>query len=167
MSRNLRANPLQIAVIHDETTATVQSLFWDFFDELPAQVRVAGVIEEEGERSVLRSLIGGQTFPLFQDLGPMARGCAVNCESIAGACKAICDDLASACDLLIISKFGRLESEGGGLCPAFAAALDAQVPILTSAPPKFEPQWAAFAAPLYTTLPTDLVAIRRWWASVS
>jgi hypothetical protein len=37
------------------------------------------------------------------------------------------------------------------------------VPVLTAVSPAFAERWAQFAAPLFTALPADPVAIDAWW----
>ena len=49
---------------------------------------------------------------------------------------------------------------------AFAAAIEAHVPVLTSVSPAFEAAWAKFAAPLFVTLPADPIKVDAWWQAV-
>jgi hypothetical protein len=163
-----------IAVVQGASTVLIQGLFRDFLASLPPATRVVGLIEEDLSQDhagrcapQLRSLVDGRAFPLFQDLGAGSTACGLDGERVADACAAVQRDLASGCDLLVLSKFGRLESERSGLVDAFAAAIDLNAPILTSVSPKFEPQWRAFAAPLFVMLPPEADAIRTWWRSVS
>jgi hypothetical protein len=75
-------------------------------------------------------------------------------------------DIAQGCDLVVLSKFGRLEAEGGGLRDAFGAAIEAGIPVLTSVSGKFGKAWQNFAAPLSVTVPDDADAIEAWWEAV-
>jgi hypothetical protein len=79
---------------------------------------------------------------------------------------AIRRDIAQGCDLVVLSKFGKLESQGGGLREAFGAAIEAGIPVLTSVSGKFETAWRNFAAPLAVTVPDDADAIEAWWEAV-
>jgi hypothetical protein len=51
------------------------------------------------------------------------------------AAGAVRRDIAAGCELVVLSKFGKLEAAGEGLAPAFKAALDARLPLLTSVSP--------------------------------
>jgi hypothetical protein len=82
------------------------------------------------------------------------------------AAAAVRDDIAAGCDLVVLSKFGRLEADGGGLRDAFAAALEAGVPVLTSVSPVYTDKWQAFATPLFTVLPPDADRVDAWWRSL-
>lgn len=151
-----------IAVVQGASSPEVQALFRRFVASLHPATRVAGVIED-GEAEQLRSLVDGRAFALFQDLGPSSTACSLDSESLTLACEAVRRDVVAGCDLVVLSKFGKLEAERAGLAAAFAAAVETQTPVLTSVAPKFDAQWRAFAAPLFVVLPPDEAAIRSWW----
>jgi len=66
------------------------------------------------------------------------------------------------CDLVVLSKFGKLEAASGGLIGAFQAAIAASKPILTSISDKHLDAWRAFA-PTAQTLPANSAALQDWW----
>jgi hypothetical protein len=163
-----------IAAVQGATTLVIQKLFEAFAASLQPRVRVAGVIEEDpedgagdGGAAQLRSLVDGATFPLFQDLGPSSAACGLDADSVVTACEAVRRDVAAGCDLLVLSKFGKLEAERSGLADAFAAGVESRTPILTSVSPRYDAPWRAFADPLFVMLPPDLAAIRCWWDSAA
>jgi hypothetical protein len=65
-----------------------------------------------------------------------------------------------------LNKFGKLKAANSGLADAFRAAIEADVPVLTSLSPASEAASRAFAGPLFVTLPADPVEIDTWWQSV-
>jgi hypothetical protein len=71
--------------------------------------------------------------------------------------------IAVGCDLVVLNKFGKIEAERSGLAPAFASAIEAGLPVLTSVSPRFAEAWDRFAAPLYVILPPDPDALDAWW----
>lgn len=164
-----------IAVIQGPAGEAVRGLFAQVLAAPWRPKRIAGVIEVaagEGAEPCgaerLRSIGDGSFYPLFQDLGPGSTACAVDPGGVADACAAVCRDIAAGCDLVVLNKFGKLESENGsGLLAAFAAALERGVPVLTAVSPRNRERWAAFAAPLYEVLPPDLAEIAGWWAAQS
>lgn len=136
--------------------------------------RIGGVIEEGHgleNRSCsagrLRSIADGRSYPIFQDLGPGSAACHLDGSGAVSASEAVRQDIAAGCDLVVLSKFGKLEAAGTGLAPAFGAAIEAGVPVLTSVSPAFEAAWARFAAPLSIALPADPERIEAWWRDVS
>jgi len=77
-----------------------------------------------------------------------------------------CAATSAGCDLVMLSKFGKLEADGGGLRNAFGAAIEAGVPVLTSVSSAYTAKWEAFATPLFTVLPPDAAQVDSWWQSV-
>lgn len=164
--------PKPIAVVRGATSPEIQGLFAAFVESIRPDARVVGVVEDysrgAGRKDTdLRSLTDAHSRPIFQDLGQRSTACSVDADSVAMACEAVRRDIAAGCDLVVLSKFAKLEADRGGLSGAFIAALEAQAPILTSVAPKFDAQWAAFAAPLFVILPPELDAIRAWWRGVA
>lgn len=163
----------KIAVVQEAPAATVQDLFRTLTDRWRPSLRLAGVLAEEhglADRACragyLRSLASGERFPMFQDLGPSSTACHLDGGGVLTAADAVRADIARGCDLVVLSKFGKLEAGGGGLRGAFDAALEAGVPVLTSVGRGFMPAWEAFAAPLFVILPADAGRIEQWCADV-
>jgi hypothetical protein len=159
-----------IGVIQGAATPVVQDLLRRFVERLGPGVRVAGVIEDptladDGPCAAgeLRSLSDGRRFPIMQDLGPAAVSCRLDAAGVVSACDCVLQGIDGGCDLVVLSKFGKIEAERSGLAPAFARALEAGLPILTSVSPRFGEAWDRFALPLYVLLPADLAALEAWW----
>ncbi len=108
----------------------------------------------------------GVRYSIFQNLGPSATACHLDPAGVVMACESVIREIARGCDLVILSKFGKLEAEGGGFNDAFAAALDANIPILTSVAPSFQKEWNAFAAPYFEMLPPNAELLGTWWNAV-
>ena len=163
----------KIAVVQGAPSADVQALFRTLVERWRPAAHLAGVIAEDHglpdracTAGYLVSLTSGARFQIFQDLGPGSKGCHLAAAGALAAAEAVQRDIAAGCDLVVLSKFGTLEKNGGGLRDAFAAAIAAGVPVLTSVSPAFDAPWQSFAAPLSTTLPADAACIEAWWQSV-
>ena len=65
-------------------------------------------------------------------------------------------------DIVVFSKFGKLEATQKGLWAAFAAAVSAGRPLLTTVSPKHAQAWQAFA-PAALRLEGEPAAIAQWW----
>ena len=160
----------QIGVVQGAPSPAVQGLLRAFVADLGPSVRVAGVIEDVADAAgeacsvgQLRSLRDDSVFAIVQDLGSGSSACRVDAGGIVTACEAVCRDIAVGCDLVVLSKWGKVEADRSGLAAAFAAAIDAGVPVLTSVAPRFTPLWERFAAPMYVMLPPDVGSIGDWW----
>jgi hypothetical protein len=67
-------------------------------------------------------------------------------------------------DLVVLSKFGKLEVAGGGLMPAFRAAVAAGKPVVTTVSSLHRETWRAFA-PRVVALPATSRALDDWRAA--
>jgi len=162
----------RIAVVQGASSAVVQELFRSFAERWRPTVRLAGVLAEDHgltdracAAGYLRNLVDGARQPIFQDLG-RGSGCHLSGDGAVAAAAAVRADIAAGCDLVMLSKFGRLEADGGGLRDAFAAAIEAGLPVLTAVSPPYMARWKAFATPLFTLLPPEAGQLDAWWRSV-
>jgi hypothetical protein len=159
-----------IAIVQGATGVIIQQLFRDFIAGHPPSLRIAGLIESGDCKTPadgrLLNIADGRDFALFQELGAGSVACSLDAESVIEASSRVCTDIARGCDLVVLNKFGKLEAENrSGLIPAFTAAIEAGLPILTSVSPKFSDSWASFAAPMYAILPPEMAALQAWWQS--
>ncbi len=163
-----------IAVVQGASSTLVQDLLRDFVERWRSSARIAGVVEESHglpnracSAGRLQSLISGVSYPIFQDLGEGSSACHLEGGGAVTASEAVRQDIVAGCDLVVLSKFGKLEAAGEGLNAAFCAAIEAGVPVLSAVSPKFQEAWDRFATPLYVGLPAEADALDRWWAQVN
>jgi hypothetical protein len=162
-----------IAVIRGTSSAEVQDLFRTLVERWRPAFRLAGLIAEHhglADRTCsagfLRNVTSGERFSIFDDLGPGSTECHLDGTGALSAADTARRDIAAGCDLVLLSKFGKLEADGKGLFGAFNAALDGHIPLLTSLSPACQTQWEKLAGRSYTVLPADLDRIRAWWRAV-
>lgn len=163
----------RIAVVRGAPSAAIQELFRGLVERWRPAARIAGAIAEEHglpdracRAGYLRSIVSGARYSIFHDPGPGAGGCHVEAEGAHFASAAVEHDILAGCDLVLLSKFGKLEAAREGLAGAFRAALAAEVPILTSVSPALEAAWAEFPAPRFDVLPAELAPVETWWHAV-
>lgn len=163
----------RIAVVQGAPSAAIQEMFRALVDRWRPPVRIAGVIAEDHglpdrkcRAGYLRSIISGTRYPIFQDSGPGGEACHLEEDGALEAAAAVEKDIVTGCDLVLLSKFGKLEAAGRGLAEAFTMALAIDLPLLTSVSPAFETAWKAFAAPHFDILPADVELIETWWYTV-
>lgn len=104
----------------------------------------------------------GDTFDIWQDLGSQSEGCRLDARGLAAAVPAVLAAIAEGCDLVIINRFGKAESQGGGLLAAITAAIEANVPVLTAVREAYLPAWSEFHGGLAADLAPDLAAVLAW-----
>jgi hypothetical protein len=159
----------KIAVVQPASGPEIEHLFRTLTDRWRTSLRLAGVVAEGhglADRACragfLRSLASGERFPMFQDLGPQSTACHLDGAGVTMAAEAVRTDIAHGCDLVVLSKFGKLEAAGGGLRAAFDLAIEAGLPVLTSVGRNFQSDWEAFASPLFVVLPPDPAKVEQW-----
>jgi Protein of unknown function (DUF2478) len=169
------ASVAHIAAIRGASNRTIQEAMRRFARRWTDRgVRIAGLIEtfdesaEPTRKAVwLQNIRNGESYPLFQNLGPMATACHLQGAGIVAACVDICAEIEGGCDLVILSKFGQLEALRSGLMDAFIRAVEQGIPILTAVSPAYARPWNDFAASLGFIVPVEDDAIDAWWLSIT
>lgn len=163
----------RIAVIQGAPGKVIEGLIAGFIARWSPQLRIAGVVAEDHglpDRSCaagfLTCIASGKRFSIFADSGPDIVECHLDGRGAAAAAEAAREDIAAGCDVILLNKFGKMESIGEGLCRAFDAAIAAGVPLLTSVSPKFAEAWRAYAPAGFVTLPAEQAAIDAWFGQV-
>jgi nitrogenase-associated protein len=164
----------RIATLQGGARTVIQDLLGDFATRATRQgYKVAGVVElappPTSNKSccyAVRDVSDGAIFSIGQDLGPGSTACNLDPAGLAQACHAVECAIARGVDLVILSKFGKLEAQRRGLTDAFRAAFAARVPILTSVSPKLSQAWAEFAGSESEFMSADRQDIDMWWSLV-
>ena len=99
---------------------------------------VAGVLAEDlgfpdriCAAGTLRNIATGRGHTIYLPVAPPGTSCHLDPSGVEDACAEILDELDGA-DLVILSKFGKLEAGGTGLFRAFEAVIAFGKPILTT-----------------------------------
>ncbi|HMN72427.1 MAG TPA: DUF2478 domain-containing protein [Rhodoblastus sp.] len=132
--------------------------------------RVAGLVQEPGaeERDLqVCDLSTGERLPIMQDLGAQSTGCAVNPAAIAVAARMLDRARGEKPDLLVVNRFGRLESEGAGMIAEIGAAVSEGEAVLIAVPLRYGDAWNAFAGGLDAQMRPDLAALENWWRATT
>jgi len=128
---------------------------------------VAGVLaednDEEGACSAgfLRDIASGRRYSVQLDAPPPGKTCHLDAAGMDAACAGLLPRIAGA-DVVVLSKFGKLEAMQEGLWPAFSAAVAAGKPLLTTVSSRHRQAWETFA-PTAAWLDADDGAVERWW----
>jgi hypothetical protein len=83
---------------------------------------------------------------------------------VVDACASVVDRIATS-DLVVLSKFGKVEAMGSGLFEAFEIAVRLGKPLLTSVAPKHHYAWQRFA-PEAGFISPDRASIETWKRNV-
>lgn len=158
----------EIAVVRGADSATVQALFRDAVAHWRASgLKVVGLIEETHglpgrvcSAGVLRDIISGTRFPIYLDTPPLGTSCHIDGAGASRASISMIEQV-PASDIVVLSKFGKLEAGGSGLIGAFEAAKSTGKCLLTTVSDKHKEAWEAFA-PGAAVLQATVSAIEAW-----
>jgi hypothetical protein len=159
------------AAIEEASSAIAQALLADLAARLRGSgIRVVGLVAEAHglpgrtcTAGFLRDLASGTRHSIYLDEPLHGTSCHIDAAGAGNAAAALIAQI-PASDLVVLSKFGKLEAAGGGLMPAFAAAIAAGKPVLTTVSPPHRAAWRAFA-PGAAALPATARALADWWAA--
>jgi len=161
----------RIAALQGAPSSHVQSTLFSFAQQLRDQgLRVAGIIEispceDTGHCKSLsvRDIASGRTYPITQKLGAGSEACNLDPSGLALACSLVEDAIERGVDVVVLSKFGKLEAARSGLCDAFRAAILADIPVITAVSPPVAEDWDRFAGGLSEFVDAQTDALAEWW----
>lgn len=158
---------MRIGYLQGGQRTDIQSALWAFARDLVSSGhRVAGMVERPAllkRDSLLADVASDATTCIFQDLGANAQSCALDAAALTEASGLVEAAITADTELLVLSKFGKMESEGGGFRNAIAKALLLGVPVLTSVNPAFDADWQDFTGGSATLLMPGAENLRSWW----
>ena len=131
-------------------------------------IKVGGVIAETHgipDRTcgagLLRDIASGKPYKIYFESAPSNTACHLDAAGVEAASSGLLDQLRES-DVIVLSKFGKLEAMHQGLASTFDAAKSAGKPILTTVSEKQRDAWRAFA-PDAVTLAPEPGALLAWW----
>lgn len=159
----------RIATVIGADSAAIQALFATTVAEWRASgANVVGVIGEAHDlpdrtcsAGLLRDIVSGKAYSMYLETAPVDTSCHLDSAGVETACTVVLDQV-PASDVVVLSKFGKLEAMRGGLAPAFDAAIAAGKPVLTTVSDKHRQAWQKFA-PDAVVIAADKTAIEAWW----
>lgn len=165
----------RIAALHGATSYELQDMLSAFARKLQSRgFRVAGVIEEaacSGAGSCksfsVKDIDSGETIPISQKLGAGSEACNLDPGGLAVACGRVEEAIHRGVDVVVLSKFGKLEASRSGLCDAFRAAILADIPVITVVSTPVSQHWDCFAGELSEYVEADIGALATWWRGQS
>lgn len=111
---------------------------------------------------LLEDLASGHRTLLFQDRGADARGCRLDVAALVEASMKIESSLERNPALLVLNKFGKVETDGGGMCDLMAKAVERGIPAIIGVPARNLDAWRNFAGEFSVELPEDINQIGEW-----
>lgn len=164
--------PHPIAAIANSEGQDSQALLFEAAaDWRGAGAGVVGLLAENNHAAgvcsaaFLRDIASGRRYSIQLDSAPAGTVCHLDAAGMGDACTDLLPQIAGA-DVVILSKFGKVEAMQRGLWAAFSDALAAGKPVLTTISAKHVSAWRTFA-PQAQWLDPDRQSIDRWWQAVN
>ncbi len=134
-------------------------------------VRVAGLVQHRlpgpGKKMVLTDLQTAEQVRISQDLGAGSDSCVLDPTGLATAAVMLRRARETGPDLLVISKFGRLEVEGNGFRTELFCAAGDGMAVLTTVADKHRDAFREATGGWAVELPASSDAIEAWWQQVA
>lgn len=162
-----------VAAIVGAESAVIQKLLAEAVsDWRGAGVKVCGLVEEAHgltgrscNSGLLRNLETGNVFAMYLDEPPAHTSCHLDELGLVDACASVVDRIATS-DVVVLSKFGKVEAVGSGLFEAFEIAVRLGKPLLTSVAPRHHYAWQRFA-PQAVFIRPDRASVEAWGQAAS
>ena len=156
-------NP-QLAAITFEQGFDVDRLLLEICRQLHSLGALLGGIVQVGDRGIgsRRSSLQAIDLRTGRTSAPTSRGCRLDERGLAEAAPGILDSICAGVDLIVINRFGRAESNGGGLIPSITASLEANIPVLTVVPAPYLEAWRCFHDGLAVDLSPTIEDVLSW-----
>ncbi|MCE4225152.1 DUF2478 domain-containing protein [Methylobacterium sp. C25] len=113
----------------------------------------------------LRDLVSGRRFSMALDQAPAGSSCHLDTDGVGAACMQLLPQI-PASDVIVLSKFGKLEAGQQGLWEAFAEGIGHAKPLLTTVSAKHVDALKA-AMPSVAWLDPDPLSLADWVNAVA
>ena len=110
----------------------------------------------------LNAVTGRSSRRISLDLGCGSIACSVDAGVIAEMAGQLLEEIDQDTDLLVINRFGRCESLGGGLRPVIDTAVVRNIPVLTAVRQRYWRDWDDYSCGMADALPASVDAVVDW-----
>jgi len=166
---DVAAVPLVAAIVYADRVYPKEAV-----EAVVAQCRASGLalagvlqhhVSDKPERRcdiVLEDLSCGTRTSIYEDRGQGASGCKLDEIALTDVACRVERHLQSDPDVLVLNKFGKAESLGGGLLDLIAGAINRQVTVVIAVPQSHLAAWRVFAGDFARELSPDPDAVRAF-----
>lgn len=165
-----RKDVLPVAAVRYEARFDIDDILLEAVVQLRMEGLTVGGVLQRSEPSAgsvcaqirVIDILSGKTARITQEQGSGSRGCKLDPRGLAEMSCCVTDAIALRADLIVLNKFGRAESEGGGLRGCISDAVSAGIPVLTTVREPYVRPWRTFHDGMGTELAPSLPAVVRW-----
>jgi nucleoside-triphosphatase THEP1 len=138
-------------------------------DVMAEGYRVHGLVQHPRQRPdgglglVVEDLESGRCYDISQNLGPGSESCNVDPRGLAEASVVLRRAIAMGAELVVVSRFGKLEASGHGLAAEMLEVMVAGIPLLTVVDDRNMGAWNVLTGGSGLILEADAHRLRLWW----
>jgi len=114
----------------------------------------------------LQSIGTGTYHKMTQDLGRGSTSCNIDSDALERLAEIQKKEISPGVDLVVVNRFGKRESQGGGFCNVIERALEFDIPVLTVVNETHLLSWLEYGGDFVTSLPADEHIILEWTDSI-
>jgi molybdate transport system ATP-binding protein len=167
------ADPRLFAAVVYDDRVSIDTLLGTFAADLEAAgTKVGGVIQisEEpgcgpGSPLRLRDVATGEILPICETVEQ--RFCRLNSERFDRAASHIRAACATDAELIVVSRFGKMEARGEGFRDEITTAIRSGRRLLTAVRRGLVHNWFEVAGDVGTVLDARLWVLRNWWSEIA
>lgn len=105
--------------------------------------------------------VNGQ-YNISQQLGAGSSSCNLDTEVLEQAAFDISSAITPDTDLVVVNRFGKRESQGGGFRAVFERAMELDIPVLTVVQEQMASSWLDYGGSSVALLRDDTSDLREW-----
>jgi nucleoside-triphosphatase THEP1 len=159
-----------LAAIHCHSSQATEALLDQVVQTLKGGgMRISGLLQrhiaEEGCGLQLESILDGSLHRVTQNLGSGSVSCNVDTNAMDQLSMQLLAELERGVDLLVLNRFGKRESTGGGFCNVIEKAVEFNIPLLTVVKDSWLSSWTAYGGEFVVVLPEHRGDILAWCRS--
>jgi hypothetical protein len=161
---------VHLAAIVYERGFALDAFLADVCGRLSAKgLRLGGLIQVmsglRGSRAASITVVdlrGGARVDIWEGPGARESDCRLDERRLVDMVPMILAAIEERVDLVVVNRFGRAESQGGGLLSCVSAAVSAGIPVLTAVREPYLAPWRAYHGDLAASLEPDLDVVTTW-----
>lgn len=111
----------------------------------------------------LQNIENGEHHRITQAHGGDSDSWEINIAAIEAAAVTLAESLSVDLDLVVINRFGKLESAGGGFCCVIQRSIELGIPVLTVVNSQWQQRWHDYGDTYAATLPANSACVLQWY----
>ena len=170
---NTTETTIHLAAIVQQGKDYTDALLHRFIGQLKSQGSIVRGLVPDLQNSpdtcythAIRDLETDIAYPIKQNLGKESTACCLDTGALLAAGAVLRRAMQGHADLVIVNRFGILETEGKGFNDEIIKLVGCGYPVLTVVSASYLQAWREFTGGIAQELPPDLDSLMHWFKQV-